>query len=166
MHTLPKRIIPTPPLHWPAWEALMREALAEAEQAGAAGEVPVGAVVVSGSGQIIGRGRNAPELAHDPTAHAEIMALRDACRTVGNYRLEGSVLVVTLEPCMMCAGAMVHARIAGVVYGAADSKAGAVMSCLDGLEQPFLNHSVWHMGGICEQECGNMLREFFAGKRE
>ncbi len=129
-------------------------------------EVPVGALVVSPEGRILGRGRNSPIGSCDPTAHAEITALRRAAEVLGNYRLDGCLLVVTLEPCLMCVGAIVHARIAGVVYGASDLKAGAVVSCLDGFEQPFLNHRVWHMGGICEGACADMLRGFFEERRE
>lgn len=161
----PPRIIPPAPPGWPSWEALMAEALAEARLAAARNEVPVGAVLVSGSGKILGRGHNSPESLSDPTAHAEVAALRAACLASRNYRLEGSVLVVTLEPCLMCAGALVHARVAGLVYGAEDSGAGAVDSCLDALEQPFFNHRVWSLGGICRQECAALLHDFFKGRR-
>ena len=164
-HTFPTRIIPLPPSGWPSWEALMQLALAEAAKASHAAEVPVGALVVNDSGVIIATAHNRPEALHDPTAHAEILALRAAGTAAGNYRLEGCVLVVTLEPCMMCAGAMAHARIAGVVYGAADPAAGAVTSRLDALDQPFLNHHPWHMGGICAAQCAEMMRAFFRGKR-
>ena len=144
----------------------MDEALAEAGQAAANNEVPVGAVIVSGDGRILGRGRNGPESLFDPTAHAEVAAIRAACQAVRNYRLEGCVLVVTLEPCLMCVGALAHARLSGLVYGAEDPKAGAVGSCFDGLEQPFLNHRVWSLGGIRREECAKVLRDFFEGKRK
>jgi tRNA(adenine34) deaminase len=143
----------------------MREALLEARVAGISGEVPVGALVVSAHGDILARAGNRVESLCDPTAHAEILALRSACAGAGNYRLEGAVLVATLEPCLMCAGALAHARLAGLVFGTADIRAGAVISCLDGLEQPFLNHRTWHMGGICAQDCAAMLREFFTKRR-
>ena len=143
----------------------MTEALVEAGRAEAENEVPVGAVLVSGNGRILGRGRNAPESLHDPTAHAEVAALRAACLASRNYRLEGSVLVVTLEPCLMCVGALAHARVAGLVYGAEDAKAGAVDSCFDGLDQPFLNHRVWSLGGIRGEECAALLRDFFERRR-
>lgn len=143
----------------------MGEALVEAAKAGRQGEVPVGALVVSGHGKILSRTGNRVESLCDPTAHAELLALRQACGAAGNYRLEGAVLVVTLEPCLMCAGAMAHARLAGVVYGTADARAGAVASCLESLDEPFLNHRVWHMGGICEPECAELLRAFFAERR-
>lgn len=158
------RIIPPPPPGW-TWESLVQSALEQADAAGQRGEVPVGAVLVSGDGVILGQAGNRVEADNDPSAHAEILALREAAKTVGNHRLEGAVLAVTLEPCLMCAGALVHARIAGVVYGAADEKAGAVTSCLDGLDEPFHNHRVWHMGGILEEECAARLQAFFGQRR-
>jgi tRNA(adenine34) deaminase len=161
---IPARIIPPPPPGH-SWESLMREALAEALLARDAGEVPVGALVVSGNGDILARAGNAVERLNDPTAHAEILALRAACRVVGNYRLEGCVLLSTLEPCLMCAGALVHARLAGLVYGAADPGAGGVSSCLDGLDLPFLNHRVWHMGGVSGDRCAGLLCDFFERRR-
>ena len=161
----PRRIIPPPPPGWRDWESLMREALFEARAAGESGEVPVGALVVSGRGDILARAGNRVETLRDPTAHAEILALRSACVGAGNYRLEGAVLVATLEPCLMCTGALAHARLAGLVFGADDIRAGAVVSCLDGLEQAFLNHRTWHLGGICARECAAVLREFFTKRR-
>ena len=143
----------------------MRLALAEAGLAADKGEVPVGALVVAPDGSIAGRGHNASVSRNDPTAHAEILALRQAARTVGNYRLTGSVLLVTLEPCLMCAGALTHARVKGLVYGAADSKAGAVVSQLESLELPCRNHEVWHCGGILEEEAAALLRSFFSARR-
>ena len=143
----------------------MRLALEEAALAARNGEVPVGAVVVAPDGAIVGRGRNAPLQANDPTAHAEIRALREAAQTLGNYRLTGCVLLATLEPCLMCAGALVHARVKGLVYGAADPRAGAVASRLEGLELPYHNHTVWHCGGILEEECAALLRDFFSTRR-
>ncbi len=147
----------------------MREALAEARLARSRGEVPVGAVVVL-DGAIVGRGSNQPIHATDPTAHAEIVALRDAARTVGNYRLTGAALYVTVEPCLMCAGALVHARICRLVFGAAEPKAGAVRSVMRVLDHPALNHRVEVAGGVLETECTELLRAFFvrrrAGERE
>ena len=143
----------------------MREALTEARSAALAGEVPVGALVGSGNGAILARAGNSVERLRDPAAHAEVLALREACRVAGNYRLEGCVLLATLEPCLMCAGALAHARIAGLVYGVPDPRAGAVSSCLDGLDLPFLNHRVWHMGGILEADCAQLLRDFFEPRR-
>jgi len=145
--------------------AFMREALALAERAGAEGEVPVGAVVVR-DGAVIGRGWNRPIGSHDPTAHAEIEALRDAARRVGNYRLPGGILYVTLEPCPMCAGAIVHARVARVVYGAPDPRTGAAGSVFDLLpsDQRF-NHRTRCDGGVLARECGDGLRAFFRARR-
>lgn len=142
----------------------MRHALVLAEQAQAAGEVPVGAVVVK-DGEIIGRGFNAPISRHDPSAHAEIQALRDAAERVGNYRLVDCELFVTLEPCLMCAGAMMHARIARVVYGASDFKTGACGSVLDVFAEQRLNHHTAVQGGVLAEECSAMLSNFFAQRR-
>lgn len=143
----------------------MTLALEEARKAEGEGEVPVGALVVAGDGRLLARSHNRPVALHDPTAHAEVLALRAAGASLGNYRLGGCVLVVTLEPCAMCAAALAHARLAGVVYGAADRLAGAVSSCAETLEQPFLNHRVWHMGGVLADECAALLRDFFARRR-
>lgn len=162
---LPMRIIPTPPAGWKAWQDLMRLALAEAEQAAQRGEVPVGALVVSAQGEILGCGHNEPVTGNDPTAHAEVLALRAAAAKAGNYRLGGSILVCTLEPCLMCSGALVQARVAGLVYGAKDPKAGAVDSCLEALDLPFHNHQVWRLGGILEAECQALLQTFFEQRR-
>jgi tRNA(adenine34) deaminase len=145
-------------------EAFMLAALEQARKAQAAGEVPVGAIVVR-DGEIIGVGFNAPISAHDPTAHAEIRALRDAAQRLGNYRLPGCELYVTLEPCAMCVGAMLHARIARLIYGADDQKTGACGSVLDLFCEPRLNHHATVTAGIMAEECGALLREFFAGKR-
>ncbi|MBI5007671.1 MAG: tRNA adenosine(34) deaminase TadA [Nitrosomonadales bacterium] len=142
----------------------MREALRLAEQAAQAGEVPVGAVVVK-DGQIIGRGSNAPISRHDPTAHAEIAALREAAQHLGNYRLVGCELFVTLEPCAMCVGAMFHARIARVVFGARDPKTGAAGSVLDLFAETRLNHHSRLQGGVLAPECGKVLSDFFALRR-
>jgi tRNA(adenine34) deaminase len=146
-------------------EAFMREALAEAALAGAAGEVPVGAVVVRG-GQVIARGHNRPVGDHDPTAHAEIVALRDAARALGNYRLDGCELFVTLEPCAMCSGAMLHARLARVVYGAADPKTGAAGSVVNLFGEQRLNHRTEVQGGVLAADGADVLAEFFRRRRE
>ena len=142
----------------------MRRALALAAQAQAAGEVPVGAVVVR-DGEIIGRGFNAPISRHDPSAHAEVQALRDAAERTGNYRLVDCELFVTLEPCLMCAGAMMHARIARVVYGASDLKTGAAGSVLNVFVEQRLNHHTAVQGGVLAEECSAMLSNFFAQRR-
>lgn len=147
-----------PDLRW------MREALALARRAGEAGEVPVGAVVVCDDA-IVGRGWNRPIAARDATAHAEIDALRDACARRGNYRLPDCTLYATLEPCSMCAGAIVHARIARVVYGADDFRAGGVHSIFSILDEPRLNHRVAHRGGVLAEESAALLRRFFRARR-
>jgi tRNA(adenine34) deaminase len=142
----------------------MRQALDQAHNAWALGEVPVGAVVVK-DGEIIATGFNQPIGTHDPTAHAEIMALRVAATILGNYRLPGCELFVTLEPCAMCSGAMLHARLARVVYGASDPKTGACGSIVNLFEQNQLNHHTELVGGVMAQECGALLKEFFAQRR-
>ena len=146
-------------------EDAMRLALAQAREAGAAGEVPVGAVVVK-DGIVIATGRNAPMAGHDPTAHAEIVALRAAAQALGNYRLDGCELFVTLEPCAMCSGAMLHSRIRRVVYGAADPKTGAAGSVIDLFAQGQLNHQTAVQGGALAGECGEVLSNFFRERRE
>lgn len=143
----------------------MRHALTLAREAWDAGEVPVGAVVVK-EGEIVGRGFNAPISRHDPTAHAEIMALRNAAENLGNYRLVGCSLYVTLEPCPMCVGAIFHARIGRVVYGAPDPKTGACGSIVNLPENTCLNHHADEVvGGVLEQDCGRLLSDFFAERR-
>lgn len=145
-------------------EHFMRLALAEAGKALAAGEVPVGAVVVSGD-EVVASACNGPVGLRDPSAHAEILALRRAAATGGNYRLVGTTLYVTLEPCIMCAGALVHARVSRLVFGAADPKGGAVVSLYRLLEDGRLNHRVEVTGGVLAVECGEILSRFFREKR-
>jgi len=145
-------------------EEFMREALTLARQAEAAGEVPVGAVLVK-DGVVIGSGSNHPIGAHDPTAHAEIAALRTAAAGLGNYRLLDTTLYVTLEPCVMCAGAMVHARVKRLVYGAADPKTGAAGSVFNLTHAEPLNHRLEVEGGVLAEECGELLKGFFARRR-
>ncbi len=142
----------------------MREALTLAREAEQAGEVPVGAVLVL-DGQIVASARNSPIEARDPTAHAEILVLRAAGQAVGNYRLPGATLYVTLEPCSMCAGAMVHARIERLVYGAPDPRAGAAGTVFDLLQSPELNHRVQVTGGVLESESRDLLQQFFRARR-
>jgi tRNA(adenine34) deaminase len=149
----------------PVDEKFMREAMAEAEAARDRGEVPVGAIVVRAS-EIIGRGRNAVIATNDPTAHAEIVALREAAMKLGNYRLTGSTIYSTIEPCAMCAGALIHARVARLVYGATDPKAGAVESHFGICTADFLNHQVIVEGGILESDCRRMLQSFFLERRK
>jgi len=142
----------------------MREALALAKLAAEAGEVPVGAVLVR-EGAVVGRGYNRPVTGRDPTAHAEVMALRDAAEQIGNYRLGECQLYVTLEPCAMCAGAIMHARVSRVVYGAADPKSGACGSVVDLFAENRLNHHATVTGGVMAEEAAKLLKEFFGARR-
>lgn len=143
---------------------MMRLALAEARKAEAAGEVPIGAVVIAGDA-VVGAGFNQAISSVDPTAHAEILALRAAARTLGNYRLRGSTLCVTVEPCLMCVGAMVHARIGTLVYGAEEPKSGAIVSTLRAHEAPGLNHQFAVASGVLADECRALIQRFFEARR-
>jgi tRNA(adenine34) deaminase len=145
-------------------ELWMREALAEAHKAEAEGEVPIGAIVLL-NGKIIGRGHNSPIKKQDPSAHAEILALRHAAHNTSNYRIPGSILVVTIEPCIMCVGAMIQARVDEVIYGAADPKGGALQSCFQLAETSQLNHKIHTTSGILSEECGELMKSFFASRR-
>ena len=146
-------------------EGFMRQALEQARAAAACGEVPVGAIVVK-NGQVIGRGRNSPLSANDPTAHAEVMALREAALALGNYRLEGCTLYMTLEPCTMCSGAMLHARVASVVYGAAEPRTGAAGSVLNVFGYPEINHQTQVLRGVLADECAAVMADFFQQRRK
>lgn len=150
--------------HGSADERWMRAALEQARRAASCGEVPIGAVVVR-AGELLGSGFNRPIGSADPTAHAEIEALRDAGRRAGNYRLPDADLYATVEPCLMCAGALAHARIRRLVYGAAEPKSGAVESTARALESPGLNHRVDVRGGVLAAECAALMRSFFAARR-
>ena len=143
----------------------MQQAIALAQQAAEQGEVPVGAIIVK-DGAIIGKGSNTPIDTHDPTAHAEIIAMRDAAQRIGNYRLVDCTLYVTLEPCAMCTGAMQHARIARVVYGASDAKTGACGSVVNLMAETKLNHHAVVEGGVLAEECGSLLSTFFKARRQ
>ncbi len=145
-------------------EYWMQQALEQAARAAQAGEVPVGAVLVADNA-LLATGRNRPIGAHDPSAHAEIDCLRTAGQLLGNYRLPETTLYVTLEPCLMCVGAIVHARVARVVFGAHDPKSGAVSSVCYGFELPGLNHHVIAAGGVLEVQCGGLLKDFFRARR-
>ncbi|HEX7280573.1 MAG TPA: tRNA adenosine(34) deaminase TadA [Vicinamibacterales bacterium] len=145
-------------------DTFMALALDEALKAQAAGEVPVGAVVVL-DGTVIGAGFNRPISSNDPTAHAEIVALRAAASRVGNYRLTGSTIYVTVEPCLMCVGAMVHARVATVVYGTPEPKAGAIVSMTSAHQLAGLNHRLQAVGGVCEEQCRDLMQVFFRARR-
>lgn len=142
----------------------MREALRQAQAAFDLGEVPVGAVVVH-DGRIVGRGHNQPIAATDPTAHAEIVAVREAAHTLGNYRLNGCTLYVTVEPCLMCVGALVHARVEAVVFGTPEPKSGALVSAIQAMDFPGLNHRFPVTPGVLETECGELMRRFFRERR-
>jgi tRNA(adenine34) deaminase len=145
-------------------EYWMRVALGLARRGEAAGEVPVGALVVC-DGELIGEGWNQPIGSHDPTAHAEVIALRDAARRVSNYRLPGCTLYVTIEPCTMCAGALIHARVGRLVFGAQEPKSGAIISASRVLDNPALNYRVGYEGGVLKAECSGLIKDFFAQKR-
>lgn len=145
-------------------EFWMRQAMELADVAAASGEVPVGAALVL-NGEMIGQGYNRPISTHDPTAHAEVIALREGAAKLHNYRLLGATLYVTLEPCLMCVGAMVHARIQRLIYGAADAKTGAVISAVKSLDLPFLNHRIEYEGGLLAPMCGARLSRFFQERR-
>ena len=146
------------------YEPLMDAALEEARRARDAGEVPIGAVITVAD-EIVGRGFNQPVSSGDPTAHAEIVAIRDAARRIGNYRLVGATLCVTIEPCLMCVGALIHARVATLVYGAAEPKSGAVSSTVRGGDLPGHNHRFEVVAGIREEECRSLLQRFFRVRR-
>ena len=145
-------------------EEFMRAALDEARRGLAAGEVPIGAVLVI-DGRVVSRAFNQPIGAVDPTAHAEVLVLREAARAIGNYRLTGATVYVTVEPCLMCVGALVHARVGEVVYGAAEPKAGALVSSSRALESPGLNHRFAVTAGVLEDECRALIQQFFRGRR-
>ena len=147
-------------------ERWMQQALALAREAAAHGEVPVGAVLVSAAGELLGSGFNHPIASHDPTAHAEIVALRMAARNEQNYRLPGSTLYVTIEPCTMCVGAMIHARVTRVVFGASEPRFGALVSQRRLLDTGEFNHFLQYQGGVLAEECGALMREFFKARRD
>lgn len=161
------KIIPPPDA--PAgstWRALMDVAFAEACKAAKIGETPVGAALFSSSGKLIAQAHNNPISLNDPTAHAEMLCLRQASKVMGNYRLTDTFMAVTLEPCLMCTGALIHARIGGIVIGALDPGAGALVSNLNGHNLSFTNHSMWYIDGVMENECSSLLRRFFLEKRK
>jgi len=145
-------------------ELFMRLALKQAAIAASRGEVPIGTVIVR-NGTLIGQAHNQVEMLKDPTAHAEIVAIRASARAIGNYRLVGSTMYVTIEPCLMCVGAMVHARVGTVVFGAAEPKAGAIVSSCRAHELPSLNHCIEVVGGVLEEECRAVIQEFFKTRR-
>jgi len=138
----------------------------EACQAAAEAEPPVGAVLIDAQGQVLARAHNQTIALNDPTAHAEVLCLRQAGARLGNHRLTGTILVVTLEPCLMCLGALLHARVAGIVFATADPKAGALTSNLDGANLPFANHRPWVLQGVLAEDCGALLKRFFLARRK
>ena len=148
-----------------SWRALMLRALRLAGRAARAGEVPVGALVVDPEGRVLSEAHNETEGLHDPTAHAEVLALRRAALAAGNHRLGGCVLVVTLEPCLMCTGAIRESRVSGVVFGASDARAGAVCSCLEGLDYACTGSAPWSYGGVEAEACAGILQKFFRARR-
>ena len=148
-----------------SFAGLMEVALAEARHAAAVDEAPIGAVLVSAEGRLLASAHNAPIGSNDPPAHAEIPCLRRAAELMGNYRLPGSVMAVTLEPGTMCVGALIHARVAGVIVGAPDPRTGALFTNLDGARLPWGNHKMWVQPGVLEEQCGDLLREFFQSRR-
>lgn len=148
-----------------SWKELMLLALEEARKAGLLGDCPVGAVITDRQGRILANAHNRVEGWHNPAAHAEMLAIMRASQRLASPRLEGCILVVTLEPCLMCAGAIAQSRLAGVVFGAADSRAGALVSAHDACGLPFGGRSFWHLGGIMGQECASLLQDFFAERR-
>ncbi|MDQ7834520.1 MAG: nucleoside deaminase [Humidesulfovibrio sp.] len=161
-----RSVPPERPPGYDSWRALMSLAFDEACLAAQHDEAPVGAVLLAADGSILAKAHNSNIALKDPTAHAEVLCLREAGQKLGNHRLTGSILAVTLEPCLMCVGALVHARVAGVVFAAADPKAGALVSNLDARTLPFLNHRPWVLQGVMAEECGAMLKRFFLARRK
>lgn len=148
-----------------SFAGLMEVALAEAHKAAELDEAPIGAVLVSAEGKLLASAHNSPISHNDPTAHAEILCLRRAAELVGNYRLPGSVMAVTLEPCTMCVGALIHARVAGIIVGAPDPRTGALFTNMDGARLPWANHKMWVQQDVLADQCGSLLREFFSARR-
>ena len=148
------------------WVDMMNVAYEQALAAVAVDEAPIGAALFSMNGELIASAHNAPISNNDPTCHAEVRCLRRAARKIGNYRLPNTIMAVTLEPCLMCTGALIHARVSGVVIGALDDRTGAFVSNLDGHALPFANHAMWHVSGVMEKECGDLLRSFFRRRRK
>jgi len=145
---------------------MMDVAFQEACKAAKMGESPIGAALFSASGELIAKAHNQPIGLNDPTGHAEILCLRNAAKKIGNYRLSNTIMAVTLEPCLMCTGALIHARVSGVIMGSLDPKAGAIISNLDGHALPFTNHKMWLIDGVMENECSSLLKRFFLEKRK
>ena len=162
----PAPAVPTDPPAGHTWRSLMEPPFEAACQAARLGETPVGAALYAPDGRLLATAYNQPISLHDPTAHAEILCLRAAAEKLGNYRLTGCVLAVTLEPCLMCVGALLHARVAGVVFGAPDPRAGALVSNMRGSDLAFTNHKVWVKAGVMADECAGLLKRFFLERRK
>lgn len=160
------RLTPPPAPEGTSWRDCMDLAFQEACKAARSGESPVGAALFSRDGTLLASDHNRPISLNDPTAHAEILCLREAGRQLGNYRLTDTFLAVTLEPCTMCMGAILHARVGGVIFAAADPRAGALVSNLNGHALPFSNHRIWYVQGVMEKECSSLLKRFFLEKRK
>jgi tRNA(adenine34) deaminase len=158
-------IAPQPPAGT-TWRDLMDVAFGEACKAAQAGEAPIGAALFTPTGTLLASAHNRPIATHDPTGHAEILCLREAARVMGNYRLPDTIMAVTLEPCLMCTGALIHARVAGVVFAARDERAGALVSNLEGCSLPFANHWLWTVEGVMGTECSTLLKRFFLERRK
>ncbi|MGL1862278.1 MAG: nucleoside deaminase [Pseudodesulfovibrio sp.] len=159
-------LTPPPPPTGTNWRELMDVAFQEACKAAKMSEAPIGAALFSSSGELIAKAHNRPIIDNDPTGHAEVLCLREAATKMGNYRLSNTILTVTLEPCLMCMGAILHARVGGIVCGALDPKAGAMISNLEGHSLPFTNHKLWFVDGVMEDECSSLLKRFFLEKRK
>lgn len=159
---------PTPPQppEGSSWRSLMDVAFQEACKAASVNEAPIGAALFSQDGELIAKAHNQPISLNDPTGHAEVLCLRKAAEAIGNYRLTNTIMAVTLEPCLMCTGALIHARVAGVMFAARDDRAGALVSNLDGSALPFTNHSMWTVEGVMADECSGLLKRFFLERRK
>ena len=159
---------PTPPQppHGTSWRSLMDIAFGEACRAQDKGEAPIGAALFSSTGELIAKAHNQPISLNDPTGHAEVLCLRKAALAMDNYRLTDTIMAVTLEPCLMCTGALIHARVSGIVFAARDERAGALVSNLDGAALPFANHRMWTVEGVMFEECSALLKRFFLMRRK
>ncbi|BCS87255.1 nucleoside deaminase [Pseudodesulfovibrio sediminis] len=156
---------PQPPVGV-SWRSLMDVAFEEACKAAKNGEAPIGAALFSAKGELIAKAYNQPIALNDPTAHAEVLCLRNAASSLGNYRLNNTIMAVTLEPCLMCTGALIHARVSGVLFAARDDRAGALVSNLNGCALPFTNHNLWTIEGVMADECSGILKRFFLERRK
>ena len=162
---MPGPVPPQPP-QGTSWRSLMDIAFQEACKGGNMGEAPIGAALFSNDGELLAKTHNRPIALNDPTGHAEILCLRKAAAARGNYRLTNTFMAVTLEPCLMCTGALIHARVSGVVFAARDERAGALVSNLDGAALPFANHRMWTVEGVMQDECSALLKRFFLERRK